>query len=375
MQSTTRWLIVSILGILLVFGIFVTFLWALGMFSFAGSEASAKVVGSALALVGAFFTSLLTGVGIFLRLAYEQRNAVLQEQAQERLRLEFERDAALKQQAEERLRLEAERNARRSREEQERLRMETAIKAVGLMSTASGADASPSVKASALILLANLGQLEFALIQLSAMWAREAIPPAGAVWLIDQGLRSRGPDENLQNLAAGILISNHDKLFVSDAGSFEFPETWQLRWDTSLTEYARRVGLEVHMLLLLAKRPWRSWQATYLNQVFVMFYLIMMAEGADRERGESRLESGAALAAKLLLKVVGTVGEGLYTPEGPRSWSYLRSDIEAVLSRFGGEEGARTASTVKVHQLLGQLRSWVDDDSEPDTAAAAEASS
>ena len=339
MRQTDRWLLLAIVGMVVVFALFVWLLLGLGVVSFAGDEADGDI-GSAVALVGGLFTSLLTGVGIFMRLAFEQRT-------------------------EDRLRIESERSARRARQEKKRLRVETAIKAVGLMSTASGADASPSQKASALILLADLGQLEFALTQLAALWPREEVPPAAAVWLVDAGLRATGRKAHLQGLAAGILLHNHDKLFIGADGNFEFPESWHLRWDTGLATYARRVGLEVLILLLLAKRPWKRWHPPYLNHVFVMFRLIMREEGADAENGKGYLEAAAALAAGLLLRVVATIGMGLYTPEGSRSFDELRADIDAVVTRLGGAEATSSRCTIRLQQLLEQLGSWVDDASPP----------
>ena len=102
---------------------------------------------------------------------------------------------------------------RLQKDAEDRLRMETAIRAVALMSTPSGADSPPNQQAGALFALGSLGQLEFALGLLRQMWPSARVDSASAVWLINQAFMSKS--ENSQEEAADILLQNASLLSTS----------------------------------------------------------------------------------------------------------------------------------------------------------------
>jgi len=152
-----------------------------------------------------------------------------------------------------------------------RFRMETAIRAVGLLSTADGKDAPRTQQAAALFALEELGQLEFALILLRQIWAANRITAASAVWLINRGLTSKGAEaEELQEMAAELLLANAEKL-LDPKGGFVLPNCLSLEWPLELNEYTRSRILEV-LLEVVLRRPWAQWDEQYLDGVVYMLY-------------------------------------------------------------------------------------------------------
>ncbi len=121
LDKSTRWIGGTIAALALTFAAFTLLLWRVGLLDFTGTEARAKVIASALALLGALVASMVTFVGLLLKRSLDERNLALKQQAEERLRLD------------------------------------TAIHAVGLLSTNSGVEAPKSQRAGALFALATLG--------------------------------------------------------------------------------------------------------------------------------------------------------------------------------------------------------------------------
>lgn len=115
-----------------------------------------------------------------------------------------------------------------SRAADARLRADTAIRAVGLL------DASER-HAGALLALAELGQVAFAVDMLREVWPRDAITTSGALWIID--LAFRADDSELQIQAAGVLSANARRLAAD--GTLLFPRDISARWPTELARAAR----------------------------------------------------------------------------------------------------------------------------------------
>jgi hypothetical protein len=145
MERRNLWTTIGLVLVPLAFVSMIVVLWVLGFFEFSGTEASAKIVATALTLGGGLVASMITLIGLILRQSVEQRNADIREEAGERLRLEAERNQALQEEAERRLKLEA------------------AIRAVDLLGTDAGGHSCVLQRTGALFTLSNLGMVNLAI--------------------------------------------------------------------------------------------------------------------------------------------------------------------------------------------------------------------
>lgn len=149
-----------------------------------------KLIAAVLALVGTVLAGALTFIGLLLRLAQQERNEDLRDEAEKRLK------------------------------------MEAAIRGVGLLSSPATRVAPKAQKAGALLALAKLGQIDFALSLLDELWRKDEVETSTAVWLINQSLKS--DDLNTQNDGAEILDSYATRLAI--AGHMRWPDHVRGRW-------------------------------------------------------------------------------------------------------------------------------------------------
>lgn len=242
-----------------MFSVVVAFLWKIGLFDFKGSDAGAKIIASAFALVGSLIATLVSIIGLFLRQSIERRNVDLKEQEEKRLEIESERNNVLQKEAENRLKVEA------------------AMKAVGLLSTSTGADVPVTQRAGVLFTLATLGQLDLAITLLRPIVADNAIDMNSAVLLINRALESN--DELCQQEAAEILDNWPDKLLFDD-GTALFPSCVTLAWNPRLN-IAARIPIVSALLKLITARPYKEWNKSVLINIFASLYVILKTENAD----------------------------------------------------------------------------------------------
>ena len=228
MESNDRWTMVG-----LIVGIFfmtILLLWFLYSFNF-GTDASAKIVGTAFTLVGGLVASMITLIGIMLRQSIAQRNQDLKEEAEKRLKLE------------------------------------AAIKAVGLLSTDSGGEVSMAQRTGAIYSLAHLGQIELATDLLKLAVVEGNIPPHAIASLIDLAFRANKPIVH-QNAAE--ILRDHYKKLLLDNGKAEWPSSISSKeWPQDLSLLTRQSAIIGLMNLLLA-RPKNEWYEGSLNS-FIMF--------------------------------------------------------------------------------------------------------
>ena len=138
---------------------------------------STQVVAPALALVGVLVAAALTFIGVLFRRSIDERA-------------------------------------------EGRLRLETSIRAVELLG-AQGQPTTPPQQAGALFVLANLGQLDFALALLAEIWPRDEISASAASWIVEAGILSS--DEDQQNEACLQLFVNAAKMYSPPMG-LQVPE-------------------------------------------------------------------------------------------------------------------------------------------------------
>ena len=243
MKPDKSWFWKTIGGVVLVFAAFIVLLWKIGFFNFTGTEASSNIVASSIALVGGFFGSLVTFVGIFLKHSIDQRNADLNQQAEKRLSVESERNNQIKEEGEKRLKLEA------------------AIKAVQLLSTSSGEEVPPTQRAGVLFALTFLELPELALKMLSQMIPNNLIDPSTACWIINHILEL--DNRPLQEEAMTIL-NNYPEKFLLDRGQCSLPRCIFEDWDTKLSDFVRTKAA-LAILKILSVRPFSAWNSGVLN--------------------------------------------------------------------------------------------------------------
>ena len=306
MNMTSRGIIVTVVSMLIVFVLFTAILWMAGLFNFTGTDASAKIVASALALVGGFFTTLVTAVGIFLKHSLDQRNAVLKDEAEKRQHSLDQRNAILKDEAE------------------KRLKQEAAIQTVQLLSTNSGKDVPETQRAGVLFILANLGLLDLAITVLDQMLAHDRIDTKSAVWVINKALESN--DEKIQLEASSILRERYGK-FLMKNGQCTFPRCFYLNWNTEMPLLARQEAAEA-LLKMITARSYRDWDSGIFNTLILTLIAIWKTEP------EMRLKNGVGICLEKIIQVYPPpVDAILYSPSGEEiSVGNIQSEL-STLSR------------------------------------------
>jgi hypothetical protein len=189
-HTTPRWVWWSALAIAGLYGLFVLLLWQLGLLNFP-STGNGQAFAAVLALLGGFFGSSLTFIGLLIKHSIDERNAQL-----------------------------AERNQQLAEEAERRLTLDSSIRAVDLLSTADGKPAPPTEQAGALFALAHLEQLPLALTLLNEIWPKGHISTRAATTLIEKGLLAK--DEQINRSAADTL-ARHAHLLPDGAGGIELP--------------------------------------------------------------------------------------------------------------------------------------------------------
>lgn len=270
-----RWIIGTLVGLVLMLFVFVVVLWRIGLLNLPETDPGAQAFTAVLALLGALFTAVITFLGVLLKLSSDARTFELKREA----------DAHASQMDQE--------AQRRHCEAEDRLKMDTCIRAVGLMSTASGEEASAAQMAGVLFALFNLGQAEFALTLLERMWPNGELESPIAVWLVNEGLKH--PERIIQFKAAAILNENSG-LLKKPTGDFEWPLYISSQWRPNLYVYARNQIFDALHRCLLSNRP-ENWSREARGR-FVVFFHRMMSTDEDPS-----ITTGAALILSVLLKI------------------------------------------------------------------------
>jgi hypothetical protein len=287
MRTGSRWILVSGLVSLAVFGVFVLLLWATGLLDIpetgGGDQALAAVVG----LLGGLFASSLTFIGVVLKHS-------LDEQAEGRLQLE------------------------------------ASIKAVDLLATAEGKPAPISEQAGALFALAHLGQMELALALLSELWVPDGVSTTAAARLIDQALASG--EEEIQLYAATILKAKV-ALLVHD-GFADLPRSVaseRSTWPTDLPEATRYALLEALIELLTAQSV-SNWDGRQLQQFVYTF-------DAMRRDPIPGISSAGVILLSLLLSLDEELPDDLviFAPEGVYTIGDLKKQVEEQVPEASDE--------------------------------------
>jgi len=241
--SNSKLLLIIGVVVVFVFSLFAGVLWKLDFFSFSGTDSSAKIVASAITLVGALIASLMTFVGLILKHSIDQRSLALREQTESRERIETERNSNLKEEAENRLRVEA------------------AIQSIQLLSSPSGQDVPATQRAGVILTLGDLEMLSLALSLVDQMLSSSEqssfprLDPGTACWLLNKALTSDDLDVQHQ---ASMLTDKHVEKMLLPNGDVVFPALLLQEGSASLPEKVR-VNATFAMIDMLLLRPFSEW--------------------------------------------------------------------------------------------------------------------
>ena len=310
-----------IAGSLVIFAIFAVSLWQLGLFDFTGTEASSKVVASAIALVGGFFTSLVGAFGVIIRMSIDQQNATLNAQAERRLTLDSERNADLQLESE------------------NRLKMEAAISAVRLLSTEAGAEVSLEQRAGVLFALAQLGQLELSLTMLYQMLVADRIGPVAAVFIIDQGLKSSNTATQVD--AASTFHTHYERLLTGQ-GMSEVPQSLIDGWNSDWPFQVRRFLAEglIHMAVC---RPYFEWyQSSILGLITILI-------NAWESEPDTYIKHGVGVCLRTML--------ARYPPN--TVWITETSPIDLDVLKSKLQANQQTEISADFGRLYEDLKLWI----------------
>lgn len=324
MNNEKLWITGSIVAVVFLFMAFTSILWWMGLFDFSGTDASAKVVASAIALVGSLVGSLIAIFGVLIKLSMDRRNADLREQAGDRLQIEAERNNTLREEGEDRLKLEA------------------AIQALGLLSTSAGNDVPTTQRAGVLFTLANLKLLDLALTMLNQMLSSGRIDSNSAVWVINRGLESN--DERLQREAAELLSRYYDK-FLTEKGQSVFPRAIELTWNVKLPILVRQ-ETSLALIKMIVYRPYAKWDKGYLNANVVTLISIWKTE---TDKG---IKHDAGLCLNKILD--NYIGEVLIPPSGNLIIDKIRAELKVL-------DGMEHLASNLILPILQQLQKWGKD--------------
>jgi hypothetical protein len=267
------------------------------LFDFTGTDPSSKVVAASIAVVGGFFGSILVFAAALLTHSIQLRA-------------------------------------------EKRQGLEAVIRAVGLLTTQSGAPVSATQRAGVLFALESLEMLPLALTMLRQMLATDEIDRAAAVQLLDRGLRSGKADLAVESA----IILNEAAPRLATASGYAFPQCADLTWPTRLPEGAREMIALARMRLVLSQ-PRRRWQ---LGDLFSHTAGLIAAWRAEKVERIKR-DVGLFLTGLLTIYEDGAI---LYPPAGPVRVDEVRKELGAA-----GDPDAKP--TALGRPLMEGLEEWL----------------
>jgi hypothetical protein len=300
--TTPRWVWWSALAIVGLYALFVLLLWRVGLLDFP-TTGDGQAFAAVLGLLGGFFASSLTFIGLLIKHSIDERNARLAEEAELRRQTEADRTQQLAEEAE------------------NRLKLDSSIRAVDLLSTPDGKPAPPTEQAGALFALAHLGQLDLALTLLRELWPARMISTEAAVQLIDRGLN----DSDLQEDAAQLFSENAD-LLPDKAGLLSLPGCLNgYTWPEDLPRAARASLLDA-LILAVSSRDTSTLDEDALN------YLVLLLNVARTSEPDEWIRSTITFLLVTLIEARGYSPDlGLIAPTGLVSIDNLTNELQGTL--------------------------------------------
>lgn len=324
-HESGRWVIFAVAVVVLAFSAFVIVLWSVGLFDFTGTDASAKIVSASIALVGGFFGSLVSIIGLILKHSLDQRNTDIREQAERRLVLESQRNSALEIEAENRLKLEA------------------AVRAVSLLSTSTGKPAPMIQRAGALFALTSLKRYELATALTSELLAKGELDVHSAASILNRAMESG--DQRTQEEAVIIFYNNVER-FLAPKGAVELPDSFY-RWRADLSDYSREWGT-IAMARLLIARPLSEWDEYEAYSILSALSLAWIKEV------NKNLKQDIGAILKSVLTAFPSSANILHHPQQEINIADIRSQVASATSTSDAEI-----------ELVKQIDEWATEGSNP----------
>ena len=184
-------------------------------------------------------------------------------------------------------------------EAEKRLKMEAAIRGVGLLSSPATRVAPKAQKAGALLALAKLGQIDFALSLLDELWRKDEVETSTAVWLINQSLKS--DDLNTQNDGAEILDSYATRLAI--AGHMRWPDHVRGRCPSNITKPDISMHIIEALVKALISQPHEWWDSEEFYNVLFLFYSVISSELSNTTKASAGLFLDRLLDSPRVAKV------------------------------------------------------------------------
>jgi hypothetical protein len=186
--------------------------------------------------------------------------------------------------------------AQEAKRDAKRLEADSAMKAVGMLSTANGKAAHPATAGGALLALASLGQTQLAVSLLFDLWQDEKISSSVAVLLVEQALKS--DSAQAQTDAAVALSENLPRLVtIDDDGekAYDWPYDFDCNWATSPPEQEAR-GVLLAALVYMWTDATTGFELEYRRQQFLASLYAVFLKETDQDL--------RACASRLILAIL-----------------------------------------------------------------------
>ena len=303
----------AIAGVLVLFVVFGVMIHRTGALVFTGTDPSSKVVSAVLALIGAFLASVVSILGLVVKHTIDLRT-------EDRLEAESQRTAILQREAENRLKLEA------------------AIGAIQLLASQTGAPSLPIQRAGVLITLSSLGQHTLTLALASELLHRNELEPSTASVVLEHAFKSGDVDVQADAMAR---LDDAAAQFVTPDG-FDLP-TSILMPSPKMPVHIRRWAPLVVARVLMA-RSLRDWQSPRLAPAAYTLLGTLCVVWESESHLSSKRDAAAILA---------TVLPG-FPSEGTITHPVKTIELSVIRAAVAQSEPSSEAAVA----LVQDLRAW-----------------
>ncbi|HEX8222271.1 MAG TPA: hypothetical protein VF605_00480 [Allosphingosinicella sp.] len=268
----------------------------------------ASVIVASIGLVGVIFTASLTLIGLLLKDSIDRRAAILQHEAELRLKAE------------------------------------TSLKAIELM---TAKDLTPALAAErregALIALSSLGYHTLILLLCERYWKEDAISPDLIMGVIDDCLKTN--DQQLQRRASSLIEENAERLPLSPR-EYAFPPSLFLGWRTDFPSDVKH-ALADGLMMAMVSRPADYWESQVKNQFLYSVFTMFVTED------DKRFKTACALFAMRICEHLEGSGSAGFMPPDRFMITYAEIRV-AALRALGFEDGSTYPEEAVLRDKLDQ---------------------
>lgn len=279
----------------------------------------ATIIAAVLGLVGVALTSVVAVIGYRFKRAYDSRSQSIQEN------------------------------------EQARLELDTIVNALGLLSTANGAEVSSTQRTGALVVLAELSRMRFALSLMRTLWIDNKITTNSAIMILDLALRADDPLSKAE--AAELLLLNRTRLLHKHDSGYDWPPCIDGKWNLQADVHVRETLL-LALMQLVVERKSEDWGVTWLSAPLVDFRQICLRDP------DGSVSCAAGRAGRLVAGVLHRT-----RPEGHvvevdvgvrRSLEQIEQELATAEESSVQKLGRAVDPSDRVAQGLHALKTWAD---------------